>query len=101
MDLGCGEGSLLGFLVGESFITNLVGVDLLKDRLLAATESLKPSLLDHKFLRERPLHIHLLQGDLCRVDSRCFGCDAITCVEVYVQYICSWKTSTSEFQVVE
>lgn len=83
LDLGCGEGALLGYLIGDTRIEQLTGVDLLKSRLELATETLSPSDTDHQFLRETPLSIELYEGSICSNHSLLTRkYDVITCIEV-------------------
>lgn len=63
LDLGCGEGLLLGFLVGDTRIQLLKGVDLRADRLTLASQRLEPAPMDYQFEREAPLRIELYQGE--------------------------------------
>jgi SAM-dependent methyltransferase len=84
-DLGCGEGALLSYLVGEPVIEKIVGIDLREERLEFAKNRLMPKEDDFLFLRENPLSIHLFAGDIC-----CNYCEPelvedvelITCMEV-------------------
>ena len=88
LDLGCGEGSLLNFLVGDTEIERLVGVDLLEDRLKMAVHTLTPTEMDRLFERERPLSIDLYQGSICEpssVPQQETSIQAMTCIEVYAR----------------
>ncbi len=62
MDLGCGEGSLLGFLSGDPAMNLLIGVDLLPQRLAMAADMLRPTKNDVDFLRDAPLTVRLYRG---------------------------------------
>ncbi len=78
IDLGCGEGGLLGALLKDKFFIELLGVDVSYRALEVAQERLKlDHLPDHQKSR-----IRLLQGSLTYRDRRLAGFDAATVVEV-------------------
>ena len=65
MDFGCGEGSLLSFLVQsfeESPITRLAGVDISREAVEQAVKTCRPWDYDREFLRLTPLTIDIYQG---------------------------------------
>lgn len=82
LDIGCGEGALLNFMVGDTTISRISGVDLREERLKLAVQSLQPTQMDKDFLRETPLDIKLYQGSVDEYDERCTGHDVLTFVEV-------------------
>ncbi|RIA86259.1 S-adenosyl-L-methionine-dependent methyltransferase [Glomus cerebriforme] len=85
VDFGCGEGSLLSFLVQpfeESPITRLAGVDISHDSLEQAIENCRPWDHDREFLRLTPLTIDIYQGSIDVADKRFLGFDALVCMEV-------------------
>jgi 3' terminal RNA ribose 2'-O-methyltransferase Hen1 len=78
VDLGCGAGGLLAFLVRDSQFSSLAGMDVSSDALERAEERLK--LKDAgDFLRGR---VKLFQGSLAYRDGRLEGYDAACVVEV-------------------
>lgn len=65
VDFGCGEGSLLSFLIQpseESPITRLVGVDINREIAEQAIENCRPWDHDFEFLRLTPLTTDIYQG---------------------------------------
>lgn len=65
MDFGCGEGSLLSFLIQpfeESPITRLAGVDINREIAEQAVENCRPWDHDVEFLRLTPLTVDIYQG---------------------------------------
>ncbi|GBC01298.1 hypothetical protein RclHR1_04130014 [Rhizophagus clarus] len=85
VDFGCGEGSLLSFLIQpfeESPITQLVGVDINREVVEQAVENCRPWDHDLEFLRLSPLTIDLYQGSIDVADKRFVGFDALVCMEV-------------------
>lgn len=78
VDLGCGEGKLLGRLLKETRADRIVGVDVSHRSLERAARRLH---LDTMAPRQRE-RIELLQGALTYRDSRIEGFDVATLVEV-------------------
>ena len=78
LDLGCGEGKLLGLLLGEKQFTNILGMDVSYRSLEVAQDKLKLDRLP-PMQRER---ISLLHGSLIYRDHRLEGYDAAAVVEV-------------------
>ncbi|KAF0879964.1 HENMT methyltransferase, partial [Crocuta crocuta] len=82
-DLGCGNATLLCMLKFHSCVQELVGVDLLMDRLLDwNSDRLSPSVGDHLGPRDLDLSIVLYRGSAVEKDSRLLGFDLITCIEL-------------------
>jgi 2-polyprenyl-3-methyl-5-hydroxy-6-metoxy-1,4-benzoquinol methylase len=91
LDYGCGEGSVLSFLIPPSatddiHFTHLMGIDidqrLLEEATLAAC---RPWVSDYEQLREAPLTVDIYAGSVDQFDDRFMmtGCDdAIICSEV-------------------
>eukprot|EP00158_Paraphelidium_tribonemae_P005560 Partr_v1_DN27407_c0_g2_i3_m71430 putative HEN1 methyltransferase homolog 1 (Arabidopsis) len=83
LDVGCGEGKLLGFLANDCAIHRLMGVDLLKNRLELSRVLLKPRDMDKSMPRESPLAIQLQHGSLMDIGSEYRGqFDVAICTEV-------------------
>ncbi|KAI8097281.1 uncharacterized protein BX664DRAFT_326012 [Halteromyces radiatus] len=89
LDYGCGEGSVLSFLIPPSayddiHFTHLIGLDI--DRNLLEQETIaacQPWPSDYEYLRETPLTVDIYHGSVDQLDSRLIGtCDAIICSEV-------------------
>ncbi len=78
VDLGCGEGKLLGRLLEERQLVRIVGMDVSYRSLETATDRLKLDRLPPK-QRER---IELIHGSLLYRDQRLAGFDAAAVVEV-------------------
>jgi 3' terminal RNA ribose 2'-O-methyltransferase Hen1 len=78
LDLGCGEGKLLRFLLQEKSFNEIVGVDVSHRALQIAQERLR---LDRLPTRQRD-RIQLMQGSLTYRDKRLAGFDAAAVVEV-------------------
>lgn len=78
VDLGCGEGKLLGRLLKETKADRIVGVDVSHRSLERAARRLH---LDTMAPRQRE-RIELLQGALTYRDSRIEGFDVATVIEV-------------------
>ena len=83
LELGCGEGSLLGFLAGDALIRRLVGIDLRLDRVQLAHQNLQVTPRDHEFKREAPLDIYLTCADVLLLpEDELMGFDAVVSLEV-------------------
>ncbi|KAI8391592.1 uncharacterized protein BYT42DRAFT_610802 [Radiomyces spectabilis] len=86
LDYGCGEGSVLAFLIpnvhDDVHITKLAGLDLDADVLQETIARCEPWDSDYRDLRETPLQIDIYQGSIDQPDSRLMGFDAIVCSEV-------------------
>jgi len=78
IDVGCGEGKLIGKLLQEREFNELVGLDVSFRALEKAKERLKFDRLPEK-QKER---LTFLQGSLTYRDKRMEGFDAATCIEV-------------------
>ena len=78
LDLGCGSGALLGALLKESTLTEIVGVDVSARALETAARRLH---LDRLPDRQRA-RLTLLQGALTYTDARLRGYDAAVLMEV-------------------
>ena len=91
IDLGCGEGRLLGELMKERQFRRLIGVDVSIRSLERAAERLK---LERLPAAQRS-RIQLLQGSLTYRDSRLSGSEAATVVEV-IEHLDPHRLSTFE-----
>lgn len=78
LDLGCGEGKLVGALLKEQAIARVVGVDVSMRSLERAHDRLK---LD-RMPEMRRKKVELFQGSLTYRDSRFSDCDAACAIEV-------------------
>jgi 3' terminal RNA ribose 2'-O-methyltransferase Hen1 len=78
LDLGCGEGSLVGVLLKESRITEVLGVDVSSRALGIAARRLH---LDRMSERQAA-RVRLVQGALTYTDARLTGYDAAVLSEV-------------------
>lgn len=78
LDLGCGEGKLLRFLLKERAFTRIVGVEVAPRVLAAAGDRLRLEQMPD-LQRKR---IELLQGSLVYRDERLKGFDAAAVIEV-------------------
>lgn len=78
LDLGCGEGKLVGALLEKPSIARVVGVDVSMRCLERARDRLK---LD-RMPEMRRKKVELLQGSLTYRDSRFSDCDAACAIEV-------------------
>lgn len=78
LDLGCGEGKLVGALLEEQSIARVVGVDVSMRSLERASDRLK---LD-RMPEMRRKKVVLFQGSLTYRDSRFSDCDAACAIEV-------------------
>ncbi len=78
VDLGCGEGKLLRYLLADHQFESIIGMDVSSRSLEIAKERLK---LDHLPERQRA-RLQLIQGSLMYRDQRLSGFDVATVVEV-------------------
>ncbi|MFE3197217.1 3' terminal RNA ribose 2'-O-methyltransferase Hen1 [Embleya sp. NPDC059237] len=78
LDLGCGDGKLIGALLGEPRFREIVGVDVSVRALTIAERKLK---LDRMSERQRD-RVRLIQGALTYTDKRLVGYDAAVLCEV-------------------
>ncbi|KAJ1735165.1 hypothetical protein LPJ61_000693 [Coemansia biformis] len=86
LEVGCGEGNVLLFLVGPSAddehpVTRLAGIDINADALAVAHDRLLPTDSDLRDLRVDELSIELFRGD-ASVPVRGLVVDAVVCTEV-------------------
>ncbi|MCL2186405.1 MAG: 3' terminal RNA ribose 2'-O-methyltransferase Hen1 [Treponema sp.] len=77
IDIGCGEGNLLRFLVREKQFENIAGADVSFLALERAAEKLKLS--ETEYLKEK---VNLFQSSLTYKDARFKGYDAVCIIEV-------------------
>lgn len=61
--MGCAEGKLVGLMKRRAHVEQLIGVDIEPQLLRRQENSIQPLTTDYLLLRERPLHITLLQGN--------------------------------------
>jgi 3' terminal RNA ribose 2'-O-methyltransferase Hen1 len=78
LDLGCGEGKLIGALLKEQSIAKVMGVDVSMRSLERARDRLK---LDRMPETQRS-KVELIQGSLTYRDNRFTDCDAACAIEV-------------------
>jgi 3' terminal RNA ribose 2'-O-methyltransferase Hen1 len=78
IDLGCGEGKLIGNFLKERDFQEIVGMDVSYRALETASDRLH---LDRMPAREKA-RLKLMQGSLTYRDKRLSGFDAATCIEV-------------------
>jgi 3' terminal RNA ribose 2'-O-methyltransferase Hen1 len=78
LDLGCGNGTLVRMLLGDSRITEVVGMDVARRHLDRAADRWR---LDEWPLQERQ-RLKLIQGSLLYRDTRLVGYDAALLLEV-------------------
>ncbi|KXN73623.1 hypothetical protein CONCODRAFT_28125, partial [Conidiobolus coronatus NRRL 28638] len=85
MDLGCGEGNVLKFLIpsnDEVECNKLIGVDCSLENLKKCIVYCEPSFRDKEFLRPRPLNIELFLGNCDYYDPNLPKIDVIIFSEV-------------------
>ncbi|CAO3651996.1 unnamed protein product [Cunninghamella blakesleeana] len=90
IDYGCGEGSILSYLIPTSVtddinFTHLIGLDIDKELLMEETIShCEPWQTDYQQLRETPLIIDIYHGSVDQKDKRIKDsqCEALICTEV-------------------
>ncbi len=78
LDLGCGEGKLVGTLLKEQSIVRVVGVDVSMRSLERARDRLKLDRMPEMWRKK----VDLFQGSLTYRDSRFSDCDAACAIEV-------------------
>ena len=78
LDLGCGEGKLLRYLLADSQFESILGMDVSWRSLEIAEEKLKLDQLPEK----QKARINLVQGSLMYRDQRLSGFDAAAVIEV-------------------
>jgi 3' terminal RNA ribose 2'-O-methyltransferase Hen1 len=78
IDLGCGEGNLIGLLAKESQFTHITGVDVSHVALEKANQRLKLGKAPQAVVER----VELMHGSLCYKDSRFSGHDAACVIEV-------------------
>ena len=96
LDLGCGEGKLVGALLKEPTVVRVVGVDVSMRCLERARDRLK---LDRMPERRRK-KVELFQGSLTYRDSRFWDCDAACAIEV-IEHIDASRLGAFERVVFE
>ncbi|WP_424211314.1 3' terminal RNA ribose 2'-O-methyltransferase Hen1 [Streptomyces sp. BI20] len=94
LDLGCGEGQLLGALLKEKGITEIVGTDVSTRSLTIAARRLR---LDRMGERQRS-RITLFQGSLAYTDARLAGYDAAVLSEV-IEHVDEERLPALEYAV--
>jgi 2-polyprenyl-3-methyl-5-hydroxy-6-metoxy-1,4-benzoquinol methylase len=82
LDIGCGEGALLQILLNDTKYSEIAGLDVDLKALALAEDSCAPGTMDHKYLRELPVHLTLYYGSITTVDARLQKYDCITMLEV-------------------
>ena len=99
--MGCAEGKLVCLMKRQGHIEELIGVDVDPQLLRRQENTIQPLTTDYLLLRERPLHITLMQGSyniytwchyretylistgsIADPDQRIANCDLLTCIEV-------------------
>ena len=85
-DLGCGEGKLLRFLVGNRRFTRILGMDVSSFALAKADRYLR---MDEASPEQRE-RISLIHGSLAYRDSRLRGFEAAAVVEV-IEHLDPWR----------
>jgi 3' terminal RNA ribose 2'-O-methyltransferase Hen1 len=78
LDLGCGEGKLIGALLHEPAIVKVTGVDVSMRSLERASDRLRLERMPEM----RRKRVELFQGSLTYRDKRFAGCDAACVIEV-------------------
>ncbi|WP_280690413.1 MULTISPECIES: 3' terminal RNA ribose 2'-O-methyltransferase Hen1 [unclassified Kitasatospora] len=78
LDLGCGQGELVGALLKEKRITEVLGVDVSSSALAAAARKLRLERLSER----QAARVRLVQGALTYTDARLKGYDAAVLCEV-------------------
>lgn len=94
VDLGCGEGRLLGRLLAETSVGRILGVDVAHRSLAVAARRLH---LDTMAPRQRE-RIELRQGGLTYVDPDLRGFDVACLIEV-VEHVEPWRLEALEHVV--
>ncbi|MFE2725091.1 3' terminal RNA ribose 2'-O-methyltransferase Hen1 [Kitasatospora sp. NPDC059327] len=77
-DLGCGQGELIGALLKDARITEVLGVDVSARALIAAARKLRLERMPER----QAARVKLVQGALTYTDSRLKGYDAAVLCEV-------------------
>ncbi|MEM7115727.1 MAG: 3' terminal RNA ribose 2'-O-methyltransferase Hen1 [Chloroflexota bacterium] len=91
VDLGCGEGRLLRYLIHDRQFSDIVGMDVAWSVLERASERLKLSWLSERDQQR----IQLVQGSLLYRDQRLAGYEAAALVEV-IEHLDEWRLPTFE-----
>ncbi|MGX8908841.1 3' terminal RNA ribose 2'-O-methyltransferase Hen1 [Streptomyces netropsis] len=78
LDLGCGQGQLVGELLKDTRFTEIVGVDVSMRALKEASRRLRPE----RMTERQSARVRLLQGSLAYTDRRLAGYDAAVLSEV-------------------
>ncbi|KAI0219037.1 hypothetical protein L0F63_002638 [Massospora cicadina] len=85
IDYGCGEGSVISFLItcqDEPPITKLAGLDISSEALSQCKERCQPWPSDFQNLRERPIRVELFQGSVDKPFRPLQGYDVLVSSEV-------------------
>ncbi|MCP3973166.1 MAG: 3' terminal RNA ribose 2'-O-methyltransferase Hen1 [bacterium] len=91
LDLGCGEGRLIGELLRDPSVAQVTGMDVSVAALRKAARRLRLDEMSHR-QRER---VALMQGSLTYRDKRLSGFDAAAVVEV-VEHLDLWQLGSFE-----
>ncbi|XP_006825373.1 small RNA 2'-O-methyltransferase-like, partial [Saccoglossus kowalevskii] len=82
VDMGCSECKLLRKLKNESYIEELIGVDIDNLALESNQHLGQPLISDYLYPRDNPLSVIILCGSVADYDSRLSNCDMMACVEL-------------------
>ncbi len=91
LDLGCGEGRLIGELLRDPSVIHITGMDVSVAALRRAARRLRLDEMSHR-QRER---LALMQGSLTYRDKRLSGFDAAAVVEV-IEHLDPWQLGSFE-----
>lgn len=94
VDLGCGEGILIGKLLDDPLFKRILGVDVSYKHLERAKQKLKLEFLPPTQAKR----VSLVHGSLNYLDKRIWGFDAATLVEV-IEHLDVQRLSTLEYVV--
>ncbi len=91
LDVGCGEGRLIGELLKDQSVTHVAGMDVSIAALQRAARRLKLDEMSHR-QRDR---VSLMQGSLTYRDRRLAGFDAAAVIEV-IEHLDPWQLAPFE-----
>lgn len=96
IDLGCGEGKLIGKIINNNHINKITGVDISYSQLERAKKRLR---LDELAPNRRD-KVKLIQGSLTYIDERFQGYDLATLIEVieHIDYDRLWMLEKNIFE---